>query len=70
MALLLLSPMNINRRRSRRSALIINHVALSLSFGVMFVDTVKMVFISDYGYDQELAEADKDQTVGVEDFSA
>ncbi len=43
--------MNMNTERSQRTVQILNHVALSFSFGSMFVDTIKMVFIADYRFD-------------------
>ena len=49
--LLLLSPMNMNESRSKRTVEILNHVALAFCFGSMVADTIKMVFVQDYVYD-------------------
>lgn len=52
---MLLSPMNMNSEPTQRTLDILNHIALAFSFGSLFVDTVKMVFISDYSFDLEAA---------------
>ena len=44
--LVALGPLNVNEGRSRKSALILNHLAMSFCFGSMFVDTIKMVFVA------------------------
>ena len=38
--------------QENRTLRILNHTALSISFFVMFVDTIKMVFISDTSFDK------------------
>ena len=44
--LVALAPLNVNEGRSRKSALILNHTAMGFCFGSMFVDTIKMVFVT------------------------
>ena len=38
--------------QENRTVRALNHTALSISFFVMFVDTIKMVFISDTSFDK------------------
>ena len=38
--------------QENRTVRALNHAALSISFFVMFVDTIKMVFISDTSFDK------------------
>ncbi len=55
--------MNVNRPGAARRARLVNHLALALSFGSMFTDTLKMVFVADY------YEAGTTESESVEDFS-
>lgn len=48
---MLLGPINMNKNRSEKSLMILNHLAMAFCFGSMFVDTVKMVFVADSFYD-------------------
>ena len=49
--LMLLGPMNVTSEKSVRTIEILNHIAMAFSFGSMFVDTVKMVFIADTNFE-------------------
>ncbi len=48
-----MGPLDIkNPSESRqKNAQILNHTAMSFAFLIQVVDTIKMVFISDYGFD-------------------
>ena len=37
--------MNVENPKTEKVLMILNHVALSLSLGTMFIDTIKMVFV-------------------------
>ena len=43
--------MNVNKERSAKTVMILNHTVLGLTFGSMVVDTIKMVFAADSDYD-------------------
>ena len=49
--LMLLGPMNVTSEKSKRTLEILNHIGMAFSFGSMFVDTVKMVFIADTNFE-------------------
>lgn len=59
-----LTPMNVNKEGSRKTAQILNHVVLSLSFFAMVVDTIKMVFVADEEFDVNTVT---DGDVGVDE---
>jgi hypothetical protein len=46
--------MNLNQPGSKSTVLILNHLAMSLSFGTLFVDIIKMVFVYDTPHTQKL----------------
>jgi len=43
--LFIIGPMNVENPKTEKVLMILNHVALSLSLGTMFIDTIKMVFV-------------------------
>ena len=42
-----------NLEQEYKNGRILNHTALSMSFFIMFIDTIKMVFISDTTFDDD-----------------
>ena len=42
---------DLEDEQENKTLRVLNHAALSISFFVMFIDTIKMVFISDTSFD-------------------
>merc|ERR1712170_47955 len=54
--LLVIGPLNISKTLNPGALAALNHTAMAFSFGIMFIDTIKMVFGQDLGFENTKPE--------------